>query len=120
MRISDWSSDVCSSDLVLRIGLQPHLVRYTCSHRHSRDSCGTDQRIDLVLTETVHHFGHENTRCGTTAKGNHTQHENPQGFHLQEGQIGRAHVLTPVTNAHIVCRLLLEKKKTTTITQRNI
>src|SRR3546814_210829 len=26
-------------------------------------------------------------------------------------QIGRAHVSTPVTNAHIVCRLLLEKKK---------
>src|SRR3546814_2329297 len=25
-------------------------------------------------------------------------------------QIGRAHVLTPVTNAHLVCRLLLEKK----------
>src|SRR3546814_748028 len=27
-------------------------------------------------------------------------------------QIGRAHVCTPVTNANIVCRLLLEKKKT--------
>src|SRR3546814_7249457 len=26
-------------------------------------------------------------------------------------QIGRAHVWTPVTNAQIVCRLLLEKKK---------
>src|SRR3546814_7727431 len=29
-----------------------------------------------------------------------------------EIEIGRAHVRTPVTNAHIVCRLLLEKKKT--------
>src|SRR3546814_7827282 len=28
-------------------------------------------------------------------------------------EIGRAHVCTPVTNAHIVCRLLLEKKKKT-------
>src|SRR3546814_8350381 len=26
------------------------------------------------------------------------------------GEIGRAHVCTPVTNAHIVCRLLLEQK----------
>src|SRR3546814_9265052 len=26
-------------------------------------------------------------------------------------EIGRAHVLTPVTNAQLVCRLLLEKKK---------
>src|SRR3546814_8194041 len=31
-------------------------------------------------------------------------------------QIGRAHVCTPVTNAHLVCRLLLEKKKRTTCT----
>src|SRR3546814_5750072 len=38
-------------------------------------------------------------------------------------EIGRAHVLTPVTNAHLVCRLLLEKKKQThynnTITQQS-
>src|SRR3546814_1128488 len=27
-------------------------------------------------------------------------------------EIGRAHVRTPVTNAHLVCRLPLEKKKT--------
>src|SRR3546814_10717879 len=26
-----------------------------------------------------------------------------------EAEIGRAHVCTPVTNAHLVCRLLLEK-----------
>src|SRR3546814_9187864 len=26
-------------------------------------------------------------------------------------EIGRAHVCTPVTNAHLVCRLLLAKKK---------
>src|SRR3546814_4992349 len=31
-----------------------------------------------------------------------------------EGQIGRAHVRTPVTNAHLVFRILLEKKKTQT------
>src|SRR3546814_8603549 len=29
-----------------------------------------------------------------------------------DGQIGRAHVRTPVTKAHLVCRLLLEKKQT--------
>src|SRR3546814_6128057 len=27
------------------------------------------------------------------------------------GEIGRGHVGTPVTNAHLVCRLLLENKK---------
>src|SRR3546814_3749303 len=30
---------------------------------------------------------------------------------LDANQIGRAHVRTPVTNAHLVCRLLLDKKK---------
>src|SRR3546814_679444 len=32
-------------------------------------------------------------------------------------EIGREHVGTPVNNAHLVCRLLLEKKNTTTCTQ---
>ena len=31
--------------------------------------------------------------------------------HVKIIQIGRAHVWTPVTSAHLVCRLLLEKKK---------
>src|SRR3546814_7702800 len=30
--------------------------------------------------------------------------------YTQPDEIGRAHVCTPVTNAHLVCRLLLEKK----------
>src|SRR3546814_2689188 len=33
------------------------------------------------------------------------------GRALARWQIGRAHVCTPVTNAHLVCRLLLETKK---------
>src|SRR3546814_8462386 len=33
-------------------------------------------------------------------------------FQAGGNEIGRAHVRTPVTNAHIVCRLLLETKKT--------
>src|SRR3546814_7190431 len=44
----------------------------------------------------------------------------PPGQVLEAGdeaiaEIGRAHVSTPVTNAHLVCRLLLEKKKNTHI-----
>src|SRR3546814_1180232 len=34
------------------------------------------------------------------------------GFGVSIAEIGRAHVCTPVTNAHIVCRHLLEKKNT--------
>src|SRR3546814_7456990 len=34
------------------------------------------------------------------------------GLQKKHGKIGRAHVGTPVTNAQLVCRLLLAKKKT--------
>src|SRR3546814_7404512 len=34
-------------------------------------------------------------------------------------EIGRAHVWTPVTNAHLVCRLLLEKKKKTNTSNKH-
>src|SRR3546814_152764 len=38
--------------------------------------------------------------------------EAPEDISLRfSDDIGRAHVCTPVTNAHLVCRLLLEKKK---------
>src|SRR3546814_2600410 len=33
-----------------------------------------------------------------------------EGQNPEPGKIGRAHVCTPVTNAHLVCRLLLEKQ----------
>src|SRR3546814_2420801 len=33
------------------------------------------------------------------------------GGAIYAAEIGRAHVCTPVTNAHLVCRLLLEKQK---------
>src|SRR3546814_5227704 len=34
-------------------------------------------------------------------------------------KIGRAHVCTPVTNAHLVCRLLLEKKNDHNLHQKH-
>src|SRR3546814_7881457 len=53
---------------------------------------------------------------GTTLKllkqlGVQSDHSKDGIVHLDASQIGRAHVLTPVTNAHLVCRLLLAKKK---------
>src|SRR3546814_1030923 len=37
-------------------------------------------------------------------------HDIDEALRLGQNKIGRAHVCTPVTNAHLVCRLLLEKK----------
>src|SRR3546814_7286287 len=50
MRISDWSSDVCSSDLDLRIGVHDG----TDGFRHTR-SFGCSQRVgDGVREEAMH------------------------------------------------------------------
>src|SRR3546814_1653827 len=38
----------------------------------------------------------------------------PEEYRNNFFKIGRAHVCTPVTNANLVCRLLLEQKKQTT------
>src|SRR3546814_6361577 len=46
---------------------------------------------------------------GTPAAGS-TAAATPEAFVQAILQIGRAHVWTPVTNAQLVCRLLLEKK----------
>src|SRR3546814_5100761 len=43
-------------------------------------------------------------RCARAAAGRSSSS-------ARDRQIGRAHVRTPVTNAHLVCRLPLEKKK---------
>src|SRR3546814_10823509 len=40
----------------------------------------------------------------------------PREGYQKDDKIGRAHVSTPVTNAQIVCRLLLDKKTKTKLT----
>src|SRR3546814_8210010 len=40
-----------------------------------------------------------------------TRSDRPGFWKTVAKEIGRAHVRTPVTNAHLVCRLLLAKKK---------
>src|SRR3546814_9437555 len=56
---------------------------------------GDDSSIEAAISETVKRFGRLDILFNNAAVTD---------------QIGRAHVCTPVTNAHLVCRLLLEKK----------
>src|SRR3546814_5349225 len=114
MRISDWSSDVCSSDLLSRVDrhaifdldgrsdhFAPFLMRnsddHTIKHRRMTEhnlldlpgkhvEAARDDHVPLAVDDI------DVTVCVT--------------------QIGSAHVCTPVTNAHLVCRLLLEKTNT--------
>src|SRR3546814_6114192 len=113
MRISDWSSDVCSSDLIeMRHTVREH------GYGAAALSCAGDDGIaftDLACAPTASRFidGRlDNMQLCLVAEG---QFGFTHGNDVRErlgpgpGQIGREHVCTPVTNANLVCRLLLEK-----------
>src|SRR3546814_4400143 len=112
MRISDWSSDVCSSDLSIA-HLGAHYQRRW--YRYDEDgvcmSPGLPDRLRTVReTETTWNY----ELCGDYQFG-----AGPRKLKLiclrslrhepvsPEGGIGRGHVCNPVTNAHLLCRLLL-------------
>src|SRR3546814_4351380 len=113
MRISDWSSDVCSSDLLfgrvpvgdkglgrlaaLRLGKRVVLKTRPISNPGIEHCLRIDWE-EFITVEHVEDVGIEVL-----------SYEVEQGHGTDE--IGRAHVCTPVTNAHLVCRLLLENKK---------
>src|SRR3546814_3659644 len=56
----------------------------------------------------------DNTRAGLMTRG--LAAITRLGVAMGGRHIGRAHVRTPVTNAHLVCRLLIEKKHHSTTT----
>src|SRR3546814_7168309 len=120
MRISDWSSDVCSSDLVICLVAEigpalrgdPDAVDIDDIQRIISDprSIGNVERIILSPQESVR--AEIKFLCAAMG-GDAFGHDGP------EPEIGRAHVCTTVTNAHLVCRLLLEKKNTINIIQQH-
>src|SRR3546814_3514982 len=117
MRISDWSSDVCSSDLQLATRLDRLILLIVL---HFGDRGGIAQRIEQAfqLARNLALLGDSNslrlilefvfpfveTEEGIAGLAGPTI--------LHDRKIGRAHVCTPVTNAQLVCRLLLAQKKT--------
>src|SRR3546814_5298809 len=111
MRISDWSSDVCSSDLTIESLARyrgfvrlPYVVEVTPPMGEAGSfpealfavRAGFVQlRISLVGVSL------ENAARVTKVV-----------LHMLRLPVDRKSTrLTPVTNAHLVCRLLLEKKK---------
>src|SRR3546814_6331714 len=105
MRISDWSSDVCSSDLLDL--LRPHVeatariydtLEADDDRVISRDPARVAERLGALgypdPTEAAARI--ERWRAGTYP------------------EIGRAHVCTPVTKATLVCCITMEKKTTDT------
>src|SRR3546814_5766712 len=142
MRISDWSSDVCSSDLVLAVlqdfeptgifarslaeclalqlkerdrydpamqTLVEHLdLLARGEHARLMKLCGIDHED---LAEMIAEIKVLDPRPALSFEGEVAPPVIPDVLMRADRKIGRAHVCTPVTNAHLVCRLLLEKKK---------
>src|SRR3546814_9358682 len=111
MRISDWSSDVS-----LPI-FPPQPFAPVLDHRPDPGRLGrivSVRRHDLLLP-----VGWLSQR---TLDRRRIRHRRPRNVRSPSGRLGgaqaveengRAHVCTPVTKAHLVCRLLHENKKTT-------
>src|SRR3546814_10115315 len=135
MRISDWSSDVCSSDLRDRADQRSSHYGQTASNSR------TARRANCAPKDWWSRGGSANAansgKCGgafawfdrtdrskglqTDAMGDEqSRHGRGRARCAHCEEIGRAHVCTPVTNAHLVCRRLLEKQtKDTSHTQIN-
>src|SRR3546814_7237484 len=136
MRISDWSSDVCSSDLLASTDCQLRKERrsrdrvfqsppcrssaatYGCqwpvaaATAASPNCCIYSGRFLWALLSDGYEL-HIATNAGKQKTGLRpwVSASGPSHFQLARvaPQIGRAHVRTPVTNAHLLCRLLPEK-----------
>src|SRR3546814_7875400 len=128
MRISDWSSDVCSSDLLAWVHSQSFGADETWTATIPKVSpLARGVRIDRWLSSIP-----PIPRLGKAAEYEEVDHWAqldylvPGVFHFYNAlypagtaatyngeappkEIGRAHVGTPVTNAHLVLRLLLQK-----------
>src|SRR3546814_9948493 len=117
MRISDWSSDVCSSDLVVSINAgfpwadiheAGPSVTVTHDGRPDRAAALADSQMDYVWEtrpeKTIEHFSpaHAMAICREAKPGDQPVvlgdfSDNPVG------QLGRAHVRTPGNNAEVLC-----------------
>src|SRR3546814_8608848 len=74
--------------------------------RREQENEEAGRRQHESLRDEVKHGGSSRAVVRSSLpRSDHCQVEPRRG-----SKIGRAHVCTPVTNAHLVCRLLLEKK----------
>src|SRR3546814_10057411 len=113
MRISDWSSDVCSSDLFKAVARS--ILASPANHVDDVELLAdvfdsADPRAYGVLPFPRTDFGEKSgdamiAECIAYGRQGTDPKEDPDA-----DKIGRAHVCTPITNAHLVCRLLLEKQ----------
>src|SRR3546814_4765407 len=118
MRISDWSSDVCSSDLLLAAGKDVLFDIDWQGGQQLYQEAGPDVVRVFILPPTMDELerrlrardtdSDEVIAARMARAANEISHWDGYDYVLIDRKSTR---LTPVTNAHLVCRLLLEKKK---------
>src|SRR3546814_1717474 len=112
MRMSDWSSDVCSSDLFNTRGKIKWEPSSSTRVTLVGDYAYLDTSVGLALRPLQ---GLKPALAGFFTGGKYdVDLDTDVGITSSSGgvsQIGRAHVGTQVTNVHVVCRLLLAKNK---------
>src|SRR3546814_3733904 len=115
MRISDWSSDVCSSDLghgddgQSRLLPSPHRDATVGMARGVLDEVAKRLR-EIVGVDARQRAGGNLDGPVEPAAGGRAPDHGREALDDSGDEIGRAHVGTPVTNAHLVCRLRLATK----------
>src|SRR3546814_7640504 len=119
MRISDWSSDVCSADLIILVGDVKQLGSVEAGAAFAQlQSAGMEtaklaeivRQTNAATKEAVLASIEGDAKKALAALDRSGGQIIENADRSTRFEIGRAHVLTPVTNAHLVCRLLLEKK----------
>src|SRR3546814_4855503 len=127
MRISDWSSDVCSSDLLAQVAafvvlsfISIQVYRKWFRSREPQSDRPALNRRSAVLVGRVVPLESAivQGRGRVQIADAYWDVSGPvltAGAQVRitgaDGKIGREHVCTPVTNAHLVCSIMLEKNK---------
>src|SRR3546814_9772376 len=118
MRISDWSSDVCSSDLETmkenpeNVQKFANAMQKACLWGHANPEGAAEvgaARFATADPKIIKDAAMRTIKQGAYPKGLIVSRDSYDN-NFNRLQIGRANVGTPVTNAHLVCRPMLEKK----------
>src|SRR3546814_1889329 len=108
MRISDWSSDVCSSDLLSVVAGKVHYLVGGCMAFGNRLAVIAADDPDGLRSQRHPGNAGDGKRARSCTAANDTAAETHDTARRRDRKSTR---LNPVTNAPLVCRLLLEKKK---------
>src|SRR3546814_9335939 len=114
MRISDWSSDVCSSDLPdlteeRRKELAKLASKYAEGARIAVRNVRRDGMDSLKTDEKKGEISEDERKSKETEVQKLTD-STIADIDAATAEIGKAHVCTQATKAHHVCRMLLENK----------